>query len=62
MPIPDDEVEAFRKLQEDASGEPMSFDDAREQFTRLRLLWWTLSHRPPEEGEEPYEPPPPPWL
>jgi hypothetical protein len=62
MPIPDDQVDAFRRLQEDERGLPMSMEDARAQFTRLRFLWWSLSHRPPAEGDPPYEPPAPPWL
>lgn len=62
MSIRDKDVEGYRALIREIEGRELSFGEAKEEFTRIMHLWWIVRHRPPEEGEAPYNPPPPPWL
>jgi hypothetical protein len=62
MPISDETISKFRELLAEAHGVTIRDEEARESFTRLLLLYWTLAHRPPAPGASPWEPPPPPWI
>jgi hypothetical protein len=62
MPTTKNDIHEYKELIEEIDGRVLNDAEAKEELTRLRLLYWLLSHRPPAEGEEPYEPPTPPWL
>ena len=62
MAISDNEVKEYRALIAKVQGRELDLAEAREELTRVRLLWWMLGHRPPAPGEERHDPPPPSWL
>lgn len=62
MPITDETIERFRQMMKEKHGVELSFAEAKGRYLELLNLFWILAHKPPKEGEPPYEPPPPPWL
>ena len=61
MEIDSETFERFRKRMKDTFNEEMTFEEAKHRHLELLDFFWLLAHKPPEEGEPPYEPPLPPW-